>query len=135
MGRGPLGGLERLAGPSGRTGTSQGTLGEVWDGSGDPRVGPVMVWGPSGRSGMGRGPTRRFGKGRGTLGQVRERLKDLADERYGSGDTQGGPRRIKGLLGRSWTGRETLGEVRDGSWDPPRGPGTVGRPLGRSGMR
>ena len=48
----------------------RGTLGEVWDKSGDPPVGPGLVGGPSGRSGMGRW----------TLGEVWD----------GSGDPRGG---------------------------------------------
>ena len=42
----------------------QGTLGEIRTKSGDPRGGPGLVRGPSGR----------FGTGRGTIGEVRNGL-------------------------------------------------------------
>ena len=45
----------------------RGTVGEVWDGSGDPRGDPGRVGGTSVRSGTGRGPTGRSWMGRGTL--------------------------------------------------------------------
>ena len=50
----------------GRSGTGQGTLGEVWDGLGDPRGGWGRVGGPTGSSGMGRGK----------LGEIWEGLVD-----------------------------------------------------------
>ena len=56
--------------PAGRSGTGRDTLGEVWDGLGDPRGGPERVGGPSGRSrtvGGSRGEVREV---RGTLGEV-----------------------------------------------------------------
>ena len=46
--------------------------------------------------------------GRWSLGEVQD----------GLGDPRGGPRRVEGSSGRSWTGRGTLGEVRDGVLDP-----------------
>ena len=58
--------------------------------------------------------------GWGTLREVRDRL----------GDPRGGMGRVKGLSGRSGTGRGTLGKVRDGSRDPQRGQGQVEGPLG-----
>ena len=48
------GGFRRVGGPSKRSRTGRGTLGEVWYGLEDPRGGPVRVGGPSGRSEMGR---------------------------------------------------------------------------------
>ena len=63
-----------------RTGTGRGTLGEVWDGSEDPRGGSGWVMGPSGRFGTsqgtlgkvltGRGASMRSGTGWGTLVEV-----------------------------------------------------------------
>ena len=75
-------------GPSGRSGTGQGTLGEVWDELG--------------------GPSRMFGTGRGTREEVRDR----------SQNHPGGPRRVEERLDRSRTGCGTLREVRNGSGDP-----------------
>ena len=88
-----------------------GTVGEVRnelghprvvrDGSVDPSLGPGRVGGPSGQSGRG------YGHPRGGWGQV------------------GGPRRrqvrIEGPLGRSWMGRGTLPEV----WTVRYGSGTI----------
>ena len=70
----------------------RGTLGEVRDGSVDPRGGPRRVW----------GPFRRSVTSRGTLGVDQD----------GSTEPWGGP-------DKGW---ETLGEVRDGSEDPRVGP-------------
>ena len=119
------------------------TLGEVRDGSEDPRKHPGRVRGPTGMSCTGRG----------TLGDV----LDVP------GDLQRGPKQFVGLSRRSRTGRGTSGrsglfvqplgrfgtfrwiieEGQDGSgtleevWDGARntrgGPGRVGRPTGRSG--
>ena len=89
----------------GRSGMVQGTLGEVWDGSGENRaglervvdswVGPVRVGGPTGRSGTGRG----------TLKVARDGLRE----------PRGGPGRVGGPLRKSGTGWGTLGEVRNRS--------------------
>ena len=57
----------------GRSRTGWGTLGEVRDGSEDPRGGPGRVGGPLERSGMGRGT---LGKVRRTLREVRDRSED-----------------------------------------------------------
>ena len=43
-----------------RSGTAQGTLGEVWDGSEDTREGPGRVGKPS----------KRFAMGWGTIGEI-----------------------------------------------------------------
>ena len=86
-------------GPMGKPGKGRGTFGEVRDGSGDSRVGPVEVGDPRGGPGW-------FGKWR-----------------DGSRDPRGAPRRLGGPSGRSLTGRGTLGEVLDGSGDPWGGPG------------
>ena len=88
------------------------TLGEVLDGSGDPRKNPGQVEGQSGRFGMGRGLSEKSGTGRGTRGEVRDGLRDPQD----------GPIRFGGLSGNSETDRGTLGEFRDGSGDPQGGP-------------
>ena len=56
----------REVGPSRRSRTGCGTLGEVEDGSGDPRKGPGLVSGPS----------RRSGTGRGTFEEVRDGLEE-----------------------------------------------------------
>ena len=68
---GPSVRLQRVGGPSGKSGTGRGTLREIRNGSGDSLVGLVRVGGPSGR----------FEMGRGTLGEVLDR----------SGDPRGGP--------------------------------------------
>ena len=70
-----------------RSGTSWGTLKEVWDRSRDPRGGPGRVGGPSGRCGTGRRLLGRSRMGQGTLGEVRD------------------------WMGRSGTVRGTLGAV------------------------
>ena len=92
--------------------TGQGTLGEVWDGSGDPREGPGRVGGPSGRS---RKPSVRSSTGRRTLWEVRKNLGEVQD---GSREPRGGPGRVGEPSGRSemgwgtlWVVRGTLGEV------------------------
>ena len=53
--------------------------------------------------------------------------------RDGSGDTQLGPGRIKGLSRRSGKGRGTHGQVLDGLGDPPECLGRFVGPLGRFG--
>ena len=80
----------------------RGTFGEIRDGSGDPRGGPVRVGGPS----------RRSGSDWGTRWEVRD----------GSGDPRGGPGRVGGLSRRSGTGQGTLWEVLDLSRTSPRVP-------------
>ena len=75
----------------------------VCDGWGGTLEGMTRVGRSFGRSGMGRG----------TLLEVRD----------GSVDP----------LWRSGMGRGTLPKVRDGSGNPPRGPGRVNGPSGRSG--
>ena len=65
--------------------TGRRTIGEVRDGSGDPKEGPGWVGGPLGRSGTGRGFLRWFGTGRGpsrSSGTGRETLREV---RAGSG--------------------------------------------------
>ena len=59
-----------------------------------PRGGPVLVGGPSGRSGTNLE----------TLGEVQE----------GLGDPRRGPRQVRGPSRRSGTDLETFGVVRDG---------------------
>ena len=78
--------------------TSQGNLGQVREGSGDPPGCLGQVGRPSGRSETGQG----------TFEEVRD----------GPGDPLGGPGQVGEPSGRSGTGRENLGEVRDGSVDP-----------------
>ena len=56
--------------------TGRGTIGEVWDGSGDPQGGPGRVEGPSGRFGTGWGTLEEVRTGRGTLEVVRDGLGD-----------------------------------------------------------
>ena len=63
------------------SGTGQGTIGEVRDGSVDPSEGPGRV----------KGPSRRSWTGRRTLEKVWN----------GLGDPRGGPGRVKKPLGRS----------------------------------
>ena len=60
-----------------RSRTGRGTLGEVWDGSGDSRGGLGRVLGPLGWSGTGRGTLREVQTGRGTLGEVRDGFETL----------------------------------------------------------
>ena len=79
----------------------QGTLGKVREGLGDSR-------GTRGEVLNGSGVTLDVRDGLRTLGVVRDR----------SGDPWGGPGRVGGPSGRSWTGRGTLEEIRDGSGDP-----------------
>ena len=52
---GPVARFERGWGPLWRTGTGRGTLGDVQDGSKDPREGTIQVGDHLGRSGMDRG--------------------------------------------------------------------------------
>ena len=138
--------------PTGRSGMGWGTLGEVWNGSGDSRDGPEWISGPSGRSEPVGGPLGRFGTGRGTLwevwdgsrttGSCRTCRGNLPMVRDGLGDPWGGPDRSKdllkgpGLVGRptksSGTGQGTLAEGKDGSEDRLGDPGRVGGPSGKS---
>ena len=90
-----------------------GALGEIWDGSGDPRGGLGRVGGLSGRSANGSGDPR------GSLGQVWEP----------SGRSFTG----RGTLERSVTGRGILGEVWNGSLQPLWRSETGWWTLGRSG--
>ena len=120
--------------PSGRSGMIFWTLREVRDGSGDSRVGPGRVVGPS----------RRSRTGRRTLVEVRDRSRDpggsgmifwtLREVRDGSGDSRVDPGRVVGPSRRSRTGRGTLGEVLDGSLEPQEGSGRFVGPSERSGM-
>ena len=132
-----------MGGPTGRSETDHGTIGEVWDSSGDPgevrdgsedpRGGPGRVGGPSRRSGTGWGTLREFRNGsldsRGSLGRV-------GGPWGGSGrvgDPRGGPGRFVGPSDTSETGRRTLEDVLDGSMDSRGGPGCLARTLGKSG--
>ena len=83
----PTRGPGRVGGPSGRSGTSWGTLPDVQDWLKKPRRGPRRV----------RKPFRR------THGEVRD----------GSGDSRGGRRRVGGPSVRSGMVRGNLGEDRD----------------------
>ena len=138
--RDPRGGPGQGGGPSVKSGTCRGTLGEVQhrlgdsrgvsgrvgqlrDGSGDPRGDPVWV---------GR-PSRWSGKGRETLGDV---CDGSGVPRGGPGRVGGpgvGPRRLGGPLGRSETSQVIHEVVRDGSRDPRGGLGRVEGPSERSG--
>ena len=100
----------------------RGTLGEVWDGSLDPRGGPGRIGGPSSRSGTGRG--------------TRWEVRDSSLDPRGGSQLVGGPSGRSGTgqgtigwsgmsrwkSGRSGTYQCTLGKVRDGSMDPWRFP-------------
>ena len=108
------------------------TLGEVRDGSGDPRGGPGRVEGPSGSSGTGRGtlgevwdgsrdPRGVPEMGRGTLGEVRD----------GSVDPQKSLGRVAGPSLKSGTGRETFIQFQDRPGDPWGGPVLVEKHSGR----
>ena len=128
-------------GTTGRSKTGWRSLGEVRDGSVDPRGGPELVGRPSqrsrtgrvcyGKSRMGRGTTGRTGTVRGTHGEVRDGSVDPRGTWDGSEGTQGGPRRVAvtwggparvgGHSGRSRTGLGTLEEVLDGSRGPRGG--------------
>ena len=76
------------------SGTGRGTLGEVWDGSGDPL------------GGLGRvgGPLERSETGRGTHPEVRDGLGDPRSGARRSEDTQAGPERFGGPTSSSGTG-------------------------------
>ena len=102
--------MGRVEGPSGKSGTGRGTLGEVRNRSGDLRVGEGQV----------RGPTRRSGTDRGTYGEVQDGSVDYPRGLGWDGEPSG----------RSGTCRLTLGEVRDGSEHPRKGPKWVGGPPG-----
>ena len=65
--------LEVVWGTSGRLGTGWCILGEVRDGSGDPRGGPDGSGYPRGGPGNVGGPSGRFETSRGSLGEVRNR--------------------------------------------------------------
>ena len=102
----------------------RGTLGEVWDGSCYPRVGPGRDRDPL--KGLGRigGPSVISGTGRGSPEQV--------------GRPSGGIVRVEGPSRTSWTSRGplrtsetsrgTLPEVQDGLRGPSEAPGQVVRP-------
>ena len=102
-------------------------VGEVWDGSVDPRGCPERVAGPSGRSRTGRGTLEEDQDWSGTLVEVRNGfwggLGSVVEDMDGSGDPSG----------RLEKHRENLGEGRDGSGNPRRSPGWVGGPSGWSG--
>ena len=53
-----------------------GTLGEVRDGSGDPRGGPGQIVGPSGRSRTGQRTLKEVRDGSGTLAEVLDGSRD-----------------------------------------------------------
>ena len=144
----PPEGLERVGGPSGRSGTDRSNLGEVRDGSGDPRGGPGRFGEPSGRSGMGTGTLGEirngsgdFPGGPGWVGGLSDRSGEVLDRVGGHSrrswtnqvNPRLGPGRVRVPSGRSETGRGTFGQVRDGSWEPRGGPGQVGGPSARSG--
>ena len=123
MGQRTLGMSETGRGPSGRSGMSRRTLGQVRYGSGDRRTSPEPV----------ERTTRRSRTGRGTLREVRERS---GHPWVGLGrvrDHWVGPGQVEGTSGRSETGRGTPLEVRDVSRDPWRGLGRVGGRSGKSG--
>ena len=67
-----------------------GTLGEVWDGSGNHREGLGRVGGTLGRSGTDRG----------IAGEVLDGSRTIPVIRDLSGDHRGGPGRVGGLSGR-----------------------------------
>ena len=94
----------------------QGTLGEVQDGSGDPRRDTERVERLSGRSETCFGTLEEVWDGLGTLGDVRD----------GSGDPLRSLGWVEGPFARSGKGRGTLGEVRGCSGDPRGGLGQVG---------
>ena len=75
-----------------------GTLGEVLDGSTDPRGGLDWVGVLSGRSGTGRRPSERSGMGQRTLVEVWD----------GSGHPWGGLGRVGRPSGRFRTGLNTV---------------------------
>ena len=70
-----------VGGPTGRSRTDHGTLGEFRDACMVSRGGPGRVRGPSGLSEMGRRPLERFGTDRGTIPEGWD----------GSGDPRVGP--------------------------------------------
>ena len=72
----------------------QGTIGEVRNGSGDPRRRLGWVGGPSGKSGTGRG----------TLVEVRDGWGNLGEDLDGWLDNQGGSGRVGGPSERFGTG-------------------------------
>ena len=116
----------------------RGTLGEVRDGSGDPRGGPARFVEPVGEVLDGSGCS---GTVRGTLGEVRDDFGDprLGPQRVGGiswrfGTGRGVPKRFGAPAERSGTGRRTLGEVWDGSRDPRGGSGRIEGPSERFGM-
>ena len=117
----------------------RGSLGEVWDGLGDPLGEPGHAGDPQVGLRLVGGPFWRSGTSRVILGQVRN---ESVDPPGGTGqvwipcskfgwvgghgvvrdrlvDPRGDPGRFLGPSGRSGTGRGTLGEVRDGSGEPP----------------
>ena len=113
----PPGGLGRVEGPSGSSGTGGGTDGVARDGSGDPPDGLGWVGRPSRKSVMSRVPSGMFGTD----------IKTLMEVRDGSGDFPEGTGRVEGPYWTSVMGRGTLEEVQDGSGDPRGCLGRVGR--------
>ena len=92
-----------------KSGTGRGNLGEVWDGSGDPRKGPGRVVGTTGRSETGLGTLGvvretleefrgTLGKVRGPLGKERRTLREVLGT---LGEVRGPSRRSERLSGRS----------------------------------
>ena len=73
-----------------------GTLGEVRDGSGDPRGCPGRFVGPSGRSETGWGTLGEVRDGRWTLRAVWDCLGTLGEVQNGSGDPRRGEGRVEG---------------------------------------
>ena len=139
-------------GPSRRSGTGEGSRGEVWDRLVDPRGGPGRDRDPRGCPGRVDGLLGRSGTGLGTLGEDRDGSGDPRGRPPGrDGVPRGGPdgsedswecsERVGGHSGRSgrgwgltwrfWTCRGSLGEVRPGSEDSPGGYGRVGVQSGR----
>ena len=150
-----------MRGLSGRSGKGRETLGEVRNGSQDPKGGSGRVKGASVRSGMGQGPFRgpgrvegpsgRSGTGRGALRRSRTGSETLPEVQDGSEDhrkfvgqagkvrdmlrdPQKGPGRVGGPSSRFGPGHGALREVRDGSRGPREGLGRVMGPSGRSGI-
>ena len=104
----------RAGGHSGRSGTGRGFIGEVWDGSGDPRGGLAWV----GRCGTNRETLEEVHDGQGTLGEVPDNQGILREVRDELVVTQGGLGQVGGPYGRFRTGRGTRGEVQERSGDP-----------------
>ena len=100
------------------SGMGRGTLGEVRDGSGDPRGCSGRVWTiPAARDGSGDpqgGPGRvggismRSGTGWGTLSEARDRSGNFVEVCNGPRDSRGGPVRVEQPSGIFGTGQGTL---------------------------